>query len=98
MRPQVRPQRDVYSPVAQNEIVYQATRTGLFSARFLVMLPIALAILSYAVVASAGYDGTITLLHYNDLDGKLACIYFARNEFSSASSAEPQRSSKRFTD
>ena len=70
MRSLQRPQKDVFSPSSQNEIVYQPSHSSVIPRRLLLMLPFALAILSCAVVAIARYDGSITLLHYNDLDGK----------------------------
>lgn len=70
MRPDKHPLKDVSSPVTQNEIVYQPSRMPVISRRLLVMLPLALAIFSFTVVATARYDGSVTLLHYNDLDGE----------------------------
>lgn len=72
MRPRKVPQTDVHSLVAQNEIVYQASCIAKVLSRLLLMLPLVLAVLSYAFVATARYDGSITLLHFNDLDG----VYF----------------------
>ena len=69
MRPEKRPQRDVFSPTNQNDFVYQPSRSSAASRQSLLMLPVLLSALSFAVVANARYDGAITLLHFNDLDG-----------------------------
>lgn len=72
MRPRKVPQTDVHSLVAQNEIVHQASCIAEVSSCLLLMLPLVLIVLSYALVVAARYDGSITLLHFNDLDG----VYF----------------------